>query len=269
MKKSFLLYIDTLEVLSALSDEDAGKLFKAIRSHVVGEDATIPDSIKLVFILIKNQLDHDAEKWKKISELRAEQGKQGGLAKANKSKQKLPKGSKSKQELASVAVNVTVTDNDNEKVKKKKIPSEDGFKFSDWFNSLLTEELKSTFNEKKKLDWAKTYDKLIEMGYTKEQIISVGKYGRSDDFWSKNFLSPAKLIKFDKEGTRYMDKLLVHSKAAFKNPTPSSATPPSLTKQPEGWVRNPVTGVYGPPVELKDDFRGLMQEEGDSGLNQS
>jgi hypothetical protein len=253
MKKSFLLYIDTLEVLSALSDEDAGKLFKTIRSHVVGDDYEIPDSLKLVFILIKNQLDRDAEKWKKISELRAEQGKQGGLAKANKSKQMAANGSNSQQELASVADNVTVTVTDNVNdtvtVKGKNIPSEDGLKFSDWFNKQLPEEMQSKFNEKKKNDWATTYDKLMKMGYTKSQVVAATTYGREDEFWKTNFYSATKLFKLDKEGTRYIDRFLANANVSQKNPTPSSAQPPSLPPQEKGHVRNPVTGIWGPPIQ--------------------
>lgn len=101
-RKSFIIHIDSLGVLDALTDAQAGKLFKAIKAYQVsllcGEvkdttqderqdtdgafEALIADAIvKVAFYPFKSQFDRDAEKYETISERRREAGKKGVLAK--------------------------------------------------------------------------------------------------------------------------------------------------------------------------------------------
>ena len=55
-------------------------------------------------------------------------------------------------------------------------------------------------NNKQKLDWCNTLDKLMRIdGKTPELIIHVIKETRKDEFWSKNFLSVMKLRRLDKD----------------------------------------------------------------------
>ena len=49
MKKSFKLFIDSLDVLDELSDEEAGKLFKAIREYELNEKEVLTGLMKLMF----------------------------------------------------------------------------------------------------------------------------------------------------------------------------------------------------------------------------
>ena len=112
----------------------------------------------------------------------------------------------------------------------------------------------------------------LKEGYTMKDIEKAITNASKDDYHISTgfkYVTPEFVLRPDKLDRFTQDVTTPSPNAAFKNPTPSSATPPSLTKQPEGCVRNPVTGVWGPPVEVKDDFRGLMQEDGDNGLNQS
>lgn len=97
-KKSFLLHIDSLEILEDLSDEQAGKLFKAIYSHQIECDLVLDQITKMVFLPFRNQFERDNEKYTKTCERRAIAGSKGG-------KQKVANASNCKQDLANVADN--------------------------------------------------------------------------------------------------------------------------------------------------------------------
>lgn len=105
-KKSFVLYTDNIDIVEKLSDEQAGKLLKAVMRYQ--SDGTIPDDLDpmtdIVFMVIKGHLDRDGEKYAEICKKRSEAGKKG-RAQATKNKQMLANANKSKQMLA---------DNDNE-----------------------------------------------------------------------------------------------------------------------------------------------------------
>lgn len=114
MRKSFVLYTDSLEVIEELSDKETKNLLRAIIAHAKGEEIQLSTLERIAFLPIKNYLDRDARDWEEVRIKRAEYGKRGGLAKASKSYQKLPKA---KQKVANVAVNdivnVNVTDTVN------------------------------------------------------------------------------------------------------------------------------------------------------------
>jgi hypothetical protein len=63
MKKSFILYLDTLEIADKLDDETLGKFFRAIISYQRNEDIVLPKELELVFELFKNQFKRDAKKY--------------------------------------------------------------------------------------------------------------------------------------------------------------------------------------------------------------
>lgn len=67
-KKSFLLYVDTLDVLDEMTDEEAGKLFKAIKDYHHGETICSDSSVRIPFSPFKNQFARDYEKYEKLCE---------------------------------------------------------------------------------------------------------------------------------------------------------------------------------------------------------
>jgi len=67
-RKSFVIHIDSLDILDDLSDEQAGQLFKAIRSHQVGEEVELSPIVKIAFSPFKNQFGRDDEKYQKLCE---------------------------------------------------------------------------------------------------------------------------------------------------------------------------------------------------------
>jgi len=95
-KKSFLLHIDSLDILDDLTNGQAGVLFKAIKAYQHNEDFPLDSIVKVAFSPFKNQFIRDDEKYIKTCERRAIAGSKGG-------KQKVANASKCKQELANVA----------------------------------------------------------------------------------------------------------------------------------------------------------------------
>ena len=112
-KKSFILHVDTLGVLDELTDEQAGKLFKAIYAYQNEQDIELDFGIKMAFMPFKIQFERDNQKWEETREKRAMAGKMGGVSKASKSKQVLASASKSKQNTP-VSVSVSVSESVSE-----------------------------------------------------------------------------------------------------------------------------------------------------------
>jgi len=67
-RKSFIIHIDSLNILDELSDDQAGKLFKAIKSHQEGVDFNFDALTKVAFSPFKNQFIRDDDKYLKLCE---------------------------------------------------------------------------------------------------------------------------------------------------------------------------------------------------------
>ena len=112
-RRSFLLHIDSLDVLDELSDEQAGMLLKAMRGYHNDEEMQLDALTKIVFSPFKNQFSRDSLKYQTTCERRANAGSMGG-------KQKVANASKPKQKVANVAENDNVSKNDNVNVNDSK-----------------------------------------------------------------------------------------------------------------------------------------------------
>lgn len=126
MKKhnSFVLYNDYREYIDMLSDQETGRLFKAIFSVLSGgEEPELEGSTKIVFKVIYGQIMRDLEKWEETCRKRSEAGKKGGRpaknvdasekqTKANESKIKQTKAKKAETE--NETENEYETENENE-----------------------------------------------------------------------------------------------------------------------------------------------------------
>ena len=62
-KKSFQLYKDSLKILSKLTDEQAGRLLKAMVIFNNGEPVKLDEILSFVFFPFENQFIRDAEKY--------------------------------------------------------------------------------------------------------------------------------------------------------------------------------------------------------------
>ena len=119
MKDSFILYTEQKEVIDKLSDEQAGKLIKAIYEYVETEKMPELDPLlDIVIIPFKQNLDRNKEKYNKISEIRAKAGAKGGKQRkqmqANENKDKQKKQMQTKDSKSDD--NDNEYDNDNEDV---------------------------------------------------------------------------------------------------------------------------------------------------------
>lgn len=112
MKDSFILYTEQREVINKLSDEQAGRLIKAIYEYVETEKMPELDSLlDIVIIPFKQNLDRNKEKYNKISEIRAKAGAKGG-----KQKKQLQTEESKCNDNENVNDNVNVNVNENENV---------------------------------------------------------------------------------------------------------------------------------------------------------
>jgi len=81
MKKSFLIHLDSLEILDELTDEQIAKLFKAIRSYHSGQEIKLDQIVKIAFMPFKLQFERDAEKYEQTSTRNSLNGSKGGRPK--------------------------------------------------------------------------------------------------------------------------------------------------------------------------------------------
>ena len=91
-KNSFVLYHNYRETLEDLTDEQVGKLFRALFDYEI--DKTEPNFIgelKIAFKFIKKDLDINLNKYENICERNRKNGQNGGAPKGNQNARKQPK----------------------------------------------------------------------------------------------------------------------------------------------------------------------------------
>jgi len=84
IKKSFLLHLDSLDVLDHLSDEEAGQLIKAFKSYHLGEEPKLPTMLSIAFLPFKNQFTRDLETYENVCNRNKINGMKGGRPKTQK-----------------------------------------------------------------------------------------------------------------------------------------------------------------------------------------
>lgn len=172
-RKSFIIHKDSLAVLDDLTDEQAGKLFRAIKSFHEGEEVNLDSLLKIAFSPFKNQFIRDNEKYQSTCEKRAAAGKAGGKAKASN----LANASKDKQNLANLADSDSKNKSKNESDSDNKSDSKNKTPVSAKANNSVFEIFSYWKEVMKKTNQAKLTkerDKLIKArldeGYTVDQI---------------------------------------------------------------------------------------------------
>ena len=182
MKKSFILYIDSLNILGDLNTQQAGELFLAIYNYHLSGEMPSEFWLKIALTPFINQWERDLEKWERIAEVRKENGRKGGLS---KSKQMLANANLAKQDLANVAVNVNVKGNvkgnGNVTQEKKSIKKE--------FTPPTLEEVKAWF---------------IENGSTAEAGAKAWQY-YTDGEWIDSKGTPVKNWRQKMRGGRWLE----------------------------------------------------------------
>lgn len=140
-RKSFVLHKDSLQVLDDLSDEQAGKLFKAIKAIQLGEEFELDALTKIALSPFKAQFARDNEKYERIVERNKNNGLKGGRPKTedNPEEPKKPSGlitnPENPQKADSVSKSVSDSDSDKDikhldqsKIAREQL-EEDSFEF--------------------------------------------------------------------------------------------------------------------------------------------
>ena len=86
-KSTFVLFMENREYIDQLSDDQAGRLFKAVFAYE--EDGTVPDfsddvALSITFGVMRKQLDYMNEQYAKNTALKSEAGKKGMAARWDK-----------------------------------------------------------------------------------------------------------------------------------------------------------------------------------------
>jgi len=152
LKKAFLIYKDSLTVLDLLTDEQAGKLFKAIRDHQDGKEPELELALKIAFIPFQNQFDRDVTKYDNITERNRLNGAKGGRPKKT---QINPETQSNPKKADTVKVKVKETEKEINNYKKD----------FDLFWSIFD---KKTDRKKCELAWIKTTE-----NYSHEKISEI------------------------------------------------------------------------------------------------
>lgn len=79
MKKSFILHVDSLDVIDAMTDEQCWKLLKKMRSYNGGAEYNTGDHlVDVVFIQFRNQFDRDTNAYNSVCERNKNNWSKGG-----------------------------------------------------------------------------------------------------------------------------------------------------------------------------------------------
>jgi len=90
-KKSFILHLDSLDVIDELNDQQIAELFKAIIDYQKTGKTNLKGLMKVVFIPFKNQFLRDQNKYKSKCETNKINGSKGGRPKKTKDNPDKPK----------------------------------------------------------------------------------------------------------------------------------------------------------------------------------
>jgi hypothetical protein len=197
-KDSFIIYKAFYKPIAGLSLEHKGELLESIFKYQIdGEEPDPGSPVYIPFQFFKNQFDVDFEKYKKVCERNRRNGQNGGRPKKNEKKET--------QKTESVISEPKKADNDNDNDKKKDIisdpPDPKLIEFTKKIMSYFPTSVLKGVNVDK---WADIIEKLKRIdGLSFEEIEEIVKFGRNNDFWSRNFLSIAKLRKKDPNDVKY------------------------------------------------------------------
>ena len=115
-KNTFILYTNYHEILSDLSNEKLGELFRAILEYKsTKKQPVVSVDLLVVFKFIKNQLDIDEKKFNDKCLKNSQNGKKGGAPKGNQNAKKQPKTTQNNPNKPNE------NENENENYLKEKI----------------------------------------------------------------------------------------------------------------------------------------------------
>jgi hypothetical protein len=93
-KKSFILYLDSLEVLEELNDTQVANIFRAIVAFQKGEEYELSRLERIAFLPIQQYMARDRDKYQEYIKRQREYGKMGGRPPKSTDKKREEKGKK-------------------------------------------------------------------------------------------------------------------------------------------------------------------------------
>ena len=81
MKDSFIIHNSFYAPIKGLSDNQLGRLFKALFEYQINGNNSVEEDISMAFLFFKNQMDIDGEKYQKTIERNKKNGMKGGRPK--------------------------------------------------------------------------------------------------------------------------------------------------------------------------------------------
>lgn len=179
MQKSFLLHIDSLDILDDLKDNQIAEFTKAIRYFHLNDE--LPEDLEaIVKIALKpiiNQFKRDQEKWLATKEKRRAAGKRGGLKSGEVRQEALKQNeaneanaSTTKQNEANEAVTVTVNDTVTGNVNKKKEIEEAFDTFWKSYTPIITPDGKCTSKGSRK-PTLQAYEKALKNNHSSQMML--------------------------------------------------------------------------------------------------
>ena len=121
-KKSLLLYYDYQQHFNFLTDEQTGKIIKAMLSYEI--NGVFPEFdepiMQMTFSFIKSNLDRDMQKFLEKCEKNAENGKKGGRPKKQNEQTDTTDGQKEQTNTANAEYSQSQSLNDSDDTQKRK-----------------------------------------------------------------------------------------------------------------------------------------------------
>jgi hypothetical protein len=184
LKKSFIIHLDSLDVLDELDIEQAGQLFHAFRAYNLGKQVELTGLLKAVFIPFKNQFDRDLEKYNSIVVRNRENGLKGGKPRQTQTNPVGILGTQTnpnKPDNDNDSNNDSDSDNEKDKVKENNIEQRK-LKFADTLKPFLTKYSKDMLN-----DFYKYWSQPNKSGSKfKQELEKTWELSYRLERWSKN-----------------------------------------------------------------------------------
>ena len=185
MKKSFLIYVDSLDILDELKPSEIANLFLAIKAHHNGEHFELDSITRVALKPFLIQWERDSERYEQTCNRNKANGLKGGRPPKNPNN---PMGSNETQKTHSVILKPKKADSDSDSdsdresdIKKKTIQKK--------FEPPTLEEVKAWF---------------IENGSTAEAGAKAWQY-YTDGNWCDSKGSPVKNWRQKMRGGRWLD----------------------------------------------------------------
>lgn len=216
-KKAFYLYNDYIDHVELMSDEDAGKLFKAILRYENGKEiGELSGVATIAFSFIKNQLDRDADKYEEICRKNRQNGMKGGRPRKKQEhdeNQQVPPENPKNQSVPKA----DSEDAEQEAEAKKKVGKQFPKNFEEFWTvyprkddkgmayAKYTARIKDGFSPEELISAAKAYAEQCRRNRTEKQYIKQAKTFLSDKTPFTDFLKEGNAAESENDGYGEVD----------------------------------------------------------------